>query len=475
MAMVRLTLRSARSALTSRMITGFGRRPTVTVEEHAPKRTARSHGVFAPERRVAAAGARARLALAIGVAILAGAAPSVARANEAGVVAQRVEAQRVVAQPDRPPGAPVALGTIEPDHKFPWVVSVSNSDVNGKGVLIAPRWVLTAAHVVEPARFRGATVAFDRTDPVSGERTQGEKETGPNSVFIHEDYLAGNADADIALVRLPAPFAPHPHLQPAELPLTAAALGQVGTVANHSHSTTLPSGQVAVLRGPIVAAFNKTFDGRSPTASLCKGDSGSGFVTTSGELNVVTGIVFKAYLKGCETGGQADNPFEAVDVHKYLGWIRSISKIGLNDNAEFYATDGAGGITPLRSLAWDKTWDLIVPGQFGGDGRTDLLFYDRETGRGEFYATDGAGKITLLRAHAWDKTWDLIVPGQFNGDGWTDLLFYDREGGVGLFVATDGAGGAADLRQHAWDKTWDLIVDQQLGGDSWTDLLFYRR
>jgi hypothetical protein len=206
MAMVRLTLRSA---LTSRTITGFGRRPTVTVEEHAPKRTARSHRVPAPERRVAAAGTRARLALAISVAILAGAAPSVARANEAGVVAQRVEAQ-----PDRPPGAPVALGTIEPDHKFPWVVSVSNSDVNGKGVLIAPRWVLTAAHVVEPARFRGATVSFDRTDPVSGERTQGEKETGPNSVFIHEDYLAGNADADIALVRLPEPFVPHPTSNP---------------------------------------------------------------------------------------------------------------------------------------------------------------------------------------------------------------------------------------------------------------------
>jgi hypothetical protein len=103
-------------------------------------------------------------------------------------------------------------------------------------------------------------------------------------------------------------------------------------------------------------------------------------VTTSGGLNVVTGIVFKGFLKGCHTGGQADNPFEAVDVHQYLGWIRSTTGIGLNDNAEFYATDGAGGITPLRTHAWDRTWDLIVPGQFNGDGRTDLLFYDREGG-----------------------------------------------------------------------------------------------
>jgi hypothetical protein len=65
----------------------------------------------------------------------------------------------------------------------------------------------------------------------------------------------------------------------------------------------------------------------------------------------------------------------------------------------------------------------------GGNNYTDLLFYDPTTpttGEGELYTTDGSGKIALLKKHAnWRKTWKLIVPGSFGGNDYTDLLFYD--------------------------------------------------
>ena len=69
----------------------------------------------------------------------------------------------------------VVGGTIEPDHKFPWVVNVQGS-LTGKGVLIAPTWVLTAAHVVETS-FGGVRVSYRRTDP-AGKATGG----GPGHV-----------------------------------------------------------------------------------------------------------------------------------------------------------------------------------------------------------------------------------------------------------------------------------------------------
>ena len=98
---------------------------------------------------------------------------------------------------------------------------------------------------------------------------------------------------------------------------------------------------------------------------------------------------------------------------------------------EFYTTDGSGNIALLKKHTdWRKTWQLIVPGNFGGNGYTDLLFYDPTTGEGEFYTTDGSGNIALLKKHIdWCNTWQLIVPDNLGGNDYTDLLFYDPTGG----------------------------------------------
>ncbi|NJM75747.1 MAG: matrilysin family metalloendoprotease [Acaryochloridaceae cyanobacterium RU_4_10] len=52
--------------------------------------------------------------------------------------------------------------------------------------------------------------------------------------------------------------------------------------------------------------------------------------------------------------------------------------------------------------------------------------YGPRINRGEFYTTDGGGNISLIANYRnWRKTWQLIVPGNFGGNGATDLLFYD--------------------------------------------------
>jgi len=144
----------------------------------------------------------------------------------------------------------------------------------------------------------------------------------------------------------------------------------------------------------------------------------------------------------------------------------------------FVTTDGSGNILRLRQYTdWDRGWDLIVPGNFGGDGHTDLLFYKRAAGTALFVSTDGSGNIGTIKQHTdWDKDWDLIVPGDFGGDGHTDLLFYKRSIGMALFVSTDGSGNVIDIKQHTdWDRGWDLIVPGNFGGNGHTDLLFYKR
>lgn len=96
-------------------------------------------------------------------------------------------------------------------------------------------------------------------------------------------------------------------------------------------------------------------------------------------------------------------------------------------SGEFYTTDGSGNISLLKSHTgwWRSSWKQIVPGTFGGNTYTDLLFYDATTGEGEFYTTDGSGNISdLKKLSGWRKTWKQIIPGNFGGSDYTDLLFY---------------------------------------------------
>jgi hypothetical protein len=60
---------------------------------------------------------------------------------------------------------------------------------------------------------------------------------------------------------------------------------------------------------------------------------------------------------------------------------------------------------------WRDTWSIILSGNFGGDGASDLLFYDRAAGVGEYYRNNGGANLSQLRVYDnWRKTWAQIVP-----------------------------------------------------------------
>jgi hypothetical protein len=138
--------------------------------------------------------------------------------------------------------------------------------------------------------------------------------------------------------------------------------------------------------------------------------------------------------------------------------------------AAYYATDGAGGIWPLKDYDnWSTSWDQVVAGKFGPSGFTGLVLYDQGAGFGAIYDTDGQGNIVLLQDfNDWRTTWTHIVAGRFYApfvdneiqpSPYSGLLFYEQSTGYAEMYSSDGHGGISLLSSFDAGRTsWTHIV-----------------
>jgi murein tripeptide amidase MpaA len=192
---------------------------------------------------------------------------------------------------------------------------------------------------------------------------------------------------------------------------------------------------------------------------------GNEFQPDWSEMELIVADITAGLLEACIEGPR-------IELTDLLFYKRSVGE-GL-----FVSTDGSGKTSTIKQYTdWDRDWDLIIPGNFGGGGHTDLLFYKRSIGEGLFVSTYRSGETSTIKRYTnWDRDWDLIIPGNFGGGGHTDLLFYKRSVGEGLFVNTYGSGETSTINQYTnWDRDWDMIIPGNFGGGGHTGLLFYKR
>ena len=139
-----------------------------------------------------------------------------------------------------------------------------------------------------------------------------------------------------------------------------------------------------------------------------------------------------------------------------------------------------GGTSKGEKLAyqWGLATDYVYPGDFNGDGKQDFAV-TRDSGNGTsevwiHYSTgNSSNDASVSRLDHWGVFSDNYVPGDFDGDGVTDMAIARKTGGIYEWWVRWSTDNSVHVTK--WGADTDLITQGDYDGDGKTDVAVWRR
>jgi hypothetical protein len=237
-------------------------------------------------------------------------------------------------------------------------------------------------------------------------------------------------------------------------------------VSNSVASTTSQAATLSVLRHSAFSDFDG--DGKTDLA-LYRPFTGTWYVKQS-TTNYTTAL---AQSWGLSTDVPVQGDYDGDGMADFAVYrpVRDPNRTdGLDDSGYWYIKLSTTSGTTSLAIHWGLSTDIPAPGDYDGDGKTDLAVYRPSTGI--WYVLQSTSNYTTYLAIRWGLSTDIIVPGDYDGDGKTDLAVYRPSTSI-WYVLQSSSNYTTYLAIH-WGISTDIIVPGDYDGDGKTDLGVYR-
>ena len=128
--------------------------------------------------------------------------------------------------------------------------------------------------------------------------------------------------------------------------------------------------------------------------------------------------------------------------------------------------NSAGG---TNSLLFGLNSDIVTPGDYTGDGQTDVSVY-RPSANTLFYSTSQTSPQTNVTYVPWGASGDIAVPGDYDKDGRTDVAIWRPSDGTWYILQSSNS----TLFARQWGANGDTPITGDYDGDLTTDFAVVR-